>query len=278
MKKIYLLLLVIGISVISCRKGDAPEPIVLGEIINHFVSLEQAKKIAVLTSMFRYVSPKSSEKLMSTERGQKSLDTTKRKSIMNVKSVDFDQRNASFYIINYNDGGFAIVSGDDRTPPILAESEKSSFPVIEGGYYPSGLVAWLSNTNDKIKNIRKDNIKQSNATKAAWDEVKLQSKITTQGYVKTLADRDPEFPPCLVEGQVINTVYERVANVQTTWGQGVGYNDALDFQGCSSYSNGKPPVGCVATAVAQIMKFHQFPTAISWASMPLNYGQQPPRP
>ncbi|MDT0677294.1 C10 family peptidase [Autumnicola musiva] len=61
---------------------------------------------------------------------------------------------------------------------------------------------------------------------------------------------------------------------QTEWGQGVGYNDALDYAGCTQRSNGKPPVGCVATSIGQIMKYHQKPSTYSWIQMP-NIGGSP---
>ncbi len=37
--------------------------------------------------------------------------------------------------------------------------------------------------------------------------------------------------------------------------------------GCTSYSNGRAPAGCVATAVGQVMKYHGFPNTYNWAGM-----------
>jgi hypothetical protein len=58
----------------------------------------------------------------------------------------------------------------------------------------------------------------------------------------------------------------------TTWGQGYGYNNYTPNLGCSNYSNGNAPAGCVATATAQIMKYHQWPLSYNWSSMQNDYG------
>ena len=60
--------------------------------------------------------------------------------------------------------------------------------------------------------------------------------------------------------------------VQSIWGQGTGYNDLVPFGSCSSYSNGHYPTGCVATAVAQIMKYHEYPSSYNWSNMSNTIG------
>ena len=49
----------------------------------------------------------------------------------------------------------------------------------------------------------------------------------------------------------------------TKWNQGIPYNLSTTL-----YNGNHAPVGCVPLAVAQIMKFHQYPTTYSWNSMP----------
>ncbi len=55
--------------------------------------------------------------------------------------------------------------------------------------------------------------------------------------------------------------------LSTSWGQGVGYNDLAPNNGCSNYSNGRTPTGCVATAMSQIMKYYQYPSNYNWTQM-----------
>lgn len=61
-----------------------------------------------------------------------------------------------------------------------------------------------------------------------------------------------------------NEIYERVDPLLTTkWIQGSPYNLSVPLYGSSH-----PDLGCVAIAVGQIMKYHQWPSCYSWSSMP----------
>jgi len=48
---------------------------------------------------------------------------------------------------------------------------------------------------------------------------------------------------------------ERKVLLETRWNQGCGYNDWL-ADSCNNFFCNRPPVGCVATAMAQILKYH----------------------
>jgi len=60
---------------------------------------------------------------------EKSATTSplREKSIQEVFPVEDEEKNIVYYIINYNNGGFIIVSADERISPILAYSETSDF-------------------------------------------------------------------------------------------------------------------------------------------------------
>lgn len=51
--------------------------------------------------------------------------------------------------------------------------------------------------------------------------------------------------------------------LSTTWKQGRPYNLSIPL-----YQGDHPNVGCVAVAVGQIMKYHQWPSSFAWGSMP----------
>lgn len=81
-----------------------------------------------------------------------------------------------------------------------------------------------------------------------------------------LAAAPPEDEEIIVSG---GTVYEQVGPfLPTTWGQGERYNDELTSLQCENYLNGRPPTGCVATAMAQIMRYWQHPSTYNWSIMP----------
>ena len=78
----------------------------------------------------------------------------------------------------------------------------------------------------------------------------------------------PEDEEEIVSG---GTVYEQEGPLlSTTWNQGCGYNDLLDV--CSSGGScGRVWAGCTATAMAQVMRFWEYPQSYNWSLMP-NYS------
>jgi hypothetical protein len=65
-----------------------------------------------------------------------------------------DEKNVTvYYIINYTQGGYIILSADKRSIPILAYSEENNFPTNFEDY-PSELVDWLEFAKNQIKQIR----------------------------------------------------------------------------------------------------------------------------
>jgi len=83
----------------------------------------------------------------------------------------------------------------------------------------------------------------------------------------------PELPdgddPCN------NTHTEYGPLLSTKWNQSCGYNDYTPTEtqlGCSGLPCDRAYTGCVATAMAQVMKHHQYPSGYSWSNMPNTYG------
>ncbi|MGF1558117.1 MAG: C10 family peptidase, partial [Flavobacteriaceae bacterium] len=56
--------------------------------------------------------------------------------------------------------------------------------------------------------------------------------------------------------------------INARWNQWNGFNNTLENLGCSS-TGGRPPSGCVATAIGQVMRYHQHPSGYNWGAMPL---------
>lgn len=180
------------------------------------------------------------------------------KKVISIKSVpDENDGSNSYFIINYEKGGFLILAGDKRSEPILAYSENNGFP-LDLELYPTGLVGWLYETQVKIAKLKSEAKESSDFIKQRWLELENNNQ---------LKDEDPWEPDCtpytIIKGPYLNT----------TWGQDCGYNSETLLLTCS------PPLpcnhaltGCVATAMAQIMKYHEHPTNYDWSNMPNNYG------
>ena len=127
----------------------------------------------------------------------------------------------NFYIFK-NDEGFVIVSADDRTIPILAYSTEGTF---ESESIPENLSYWLSGYEQAIQAIIDEQAEPSEEIVRQWQE-------TLEGNLPQ--HKDVVIPELL----------------STKWDQDEPYNNL-----CPSGT----VTGCVATAMAQIMKYWEHP-------------------
>jgi len=206
-----------------------------------------------------------SELQMFPKHSNSSRSSNVKKRLKSSFSVSPDKSAASFYIFNYENGGFSIVSGDRRILPVLAFSDTNSFPT-DLSEYPSGLVAWMEGYNRKIKEVREQKTEPTPIVKASWESFER-----TGAFPNGRINGDPkpiQEPRCLGNGYVfLDRSDIKGPLTQTIWAQDEGYNDQLNDMGCSFYTNGKPPTGCVATATAQIMRYFQHPSTYNWSAM-----------
>jgi len=139
-----------------------------------------------------------------------------------TSSLKMTSRVNDLYIFNVdNDGGFVVVSNSERTVPILGFSETGSF---DPDNIPDNMKAWLQGYADQI----------------AWQE-KQGTGVTVSNAPKRNATHSTNEIQPLIE---------------TKWNQGAPYNNK-----CPLYQTGYRSVtGCVATAMAQVMNYHRWPT------------------
>ncbi len=128
------------------------------------------------------------------------------------------------YVFNVDDNnGFVIVSNDDRTVPILGFSESGSFNPDD---MPCNMRAWLQGYADEI----------------AW----LAEHGQTTSSLKKARQKAGSHSTAAI-----------APLTSTTWNQGTPYNNL-----CPKYKGtSKAATGCVATAMAQVMKYHEWPTS-----------------
>ena len=135
------------------------------------------------------------------------------------------EENAPYYVFNAQDNqGFVIVSGDDRAVPILGYADEGSF---DAENMPENVRSWLQGYADQIASL----------AKSAVNVVPEKRTAESQPYHAAI----PKI-------------------LKTVWGQDKPFNND-----CPLYiyeGTGYPTVtGCVATAIAQIMYHHKYPTA-----------------
>ena len=172
------------------------------------------------------------------------------------------RQSAAYYVFNVgNDEGFVIVSGDDRTEEILGYATTGHF---DAESLPDNMLDFLDAYAEAISRLPADSQERKTA--------KSSRKATKESVSPLLATR---------------------------WGQDSPFNaycPSLPYNGALV----KPVTGCVATLMAQIMAYHQWPeattkhipaysfsfngsqidedavpagTAIDWANIKNSYGQ-----
>ena len=141
-----------------------------------------------------------------------------------------------FYVFAAPEGGFVLVSGDDCVKPVLAYSVKNRF-VAEN--MPQHVVGFLMNYEKEIKWIKSHQPDAGQTTGVLRKGPGLQ-----RAEWRALLDGVAPQPSLAVVSPLLTT----------TWSQSPLYNDL-----CPSDTSGQAVTGCVATATAQVMKYHNHP-------------------
>ena len=126
--------------------------------------------------------------------------------------------------------GFALVAADDCVRPLLAYSMDGAF---DPGQMPDGVSAWIDGYQRETAAVVAAGIAPSAKVQAMW------------------------------KGALGAKNGNSVAPLMTTrWGQAPYYNQYSPYD---SIDSTRCPTGCVATAMAQIMRYWEYP-AIGWGS------------
>lgn len=134
---------------------------------------------------------------------------------------------ANLHIMNAEDGsGFVIVAADDVAHPILGSSDSGAF---QADNMPDNLRWWLSEYERQIQWAISNGLTSSEETRQEWSRLLTEQTTAAEVVVAPM--------------------------LHTQWGQEAPYNDMTPT------AAGKHcPVGCVATAVAQILKYYEYPS------------------
>ncbi len=155
-----------------------------------------------------------------------------RSSISETITLDYEGH-SSLYIVNFEGGGFVIVPADDAAIPVLGYSDKNQ--AVAEITHPA-VQEWFEDYHKQIHAAIQLN--ESNAeTLPLWNEIE-------NGDFS-------RYPMSRGVGALCTT----------TWNQGQYYNEQCPVDATSSAGNGHVWAGCVATAMAQIMKYYNSPTA-----------------
>ena len=142
------------------------------------------------------------------------------------------------YLFNMKDGGFVVVAGDDLSVPILGYSKTGHF---DASNEPAGVKALFGAYEKQIGLGRMKNAPTGPKSRSQWNALSIPlDKVALNKFRTTFAGTKDAGPL-----------------LKTHWGQGWPYNKMCPPD--PTGQGGHAAVGCVATALAQIMNYHQYP-------------------
>ena len=181
------------------------------------------------------------------------LGTTLGRSVSKVETFVNDQGQAIYYIIHVKPLGFVIVSADDSVEPIIGFADDGTFdPSFENPLWTlvhndlNGRIAATRNTIDlpgTVENSPQDALRQeSNDARSKWAHF-INMANSNQGEPRLMAQS------CLSDIRV-------APFVQSQWGQTFACGENC----FNYYIPNNYPCGCLATVIAQLMRYYEYPT------------------
>ena len=158
--------------------------------------------------------------------------------------------NPVYYIFNFSDKGFIVVSADDASTPVLAYS-------FDGTYsdenQPPQFVEWMKGYANQINYSVQHSLQADESVSSEWSQL--------------LSDEPARLSP-------LKPMLEVSPLLLSTWDQGSPYNDLCPADPAGP--GGKVWAGCVATAMSQVMYYYGWPqTGLGYhCYYPSGYPQQ----
>jgi hypothetical protein len=207
--------------------------VILLMILVTFIGLAYGKKVDVNTALTvarQFMVNKAVPGILVNIRN---LSLTYTSVPANAPKAPSGESVAYYYVFNINSTqGFVIVSGDDVVEPILGYSNQKSF---DPDHIPAHVAAWLKGYEDQIQFAIDRQMQPTSKIMAKWASYRNNTNH--------------------------NPVYRGPAGVsplvQTTWNQNPYYNDMCPYD---NNAGELTVTGCVATAMAQVLKYWNSPT------------------
>lgn len=138
------------------------------------------------------------------------------------------------YIYNVGSHGFVMVSGNMALPPILGYSNSENFPDLD--LAPENYASWIQHYRDMVDYAEAMNVQPEAEVLRQWDDA-LQGRFADRGAA------------------TVNPL------ITTHWNQDCYYNEYCPSTGGGWWGGpcGHVYAGCVACAMAQVMKYWNHP-------------------
>lgn len=259
----------------------------------HFVSVSQASKVGSL-----FLNNNGNGNCVHTRNSSVVPEATSDKTAREIRTIYNENGVPCMYVINYESGGFVIVSATKNYYPILAYSETGSMNVEEA--MKTGFSVWSEKTIQKIVESSSwggDSQAEFQRMWVAYDKQEVEvapldalndgvlfrqrmnelyelcpgysfGPLTSARSFLSQSEYDSYVEKAELYGSPLEFTivgykrdpHERVGPlINTVWSQKSPFN-GLCPQNCLA--------GCVAIAVAQIMRYHEWPATYNWSDMP----------
>lgn len=150
-----------------------------------------------------------------------------------------------YYVYNLTGGGYVVVSGTTALEPVIGYSEQGT--ITPEGTLPDGLRYWLGYAAEAAAYA------EQHPEAVAPHPAKAARHGVTPGmnYAKGI-DYNKDIAPLLENSPI--------GNIQ--WGQDAPYYDQCPMKG-----GRRCYTGCMATAMSQVLAYHQYPKNYDWAEI-----------
>ena len=178
---------------------------------------------------------------------QKHDPSVKTTGALRVSSVARANGLSNLYIVERTDkAGFVVISADDRVQPVLAYSTTN----VAGDEIPINALDWFRGYDGEIAYCVSNNVQATEEVRAQWNQL-----IGNQAQTPAPNSQNGVLDVPLGTQSNNNAVVGPL--LTTAWNQAPLYNNYCPYD--SNYGE-RTVVGCVATAMAQIMKYWNYPT------------------
>lgn len=151
-----------------------------------------------------------------------------------------------YYVYNLPAGGYVVVSGTTALQPVIASSDHGT---IAPDRLPDGLRYWLGYAAEAAQYA------EQHPEAAAPHPAKARRGIMP-GVTLAKPDYSKDVAPLLE--------HSKIGNIQ--WAQDAPYNDQCPMKGGQRCFT-----GCMATAMSQVLAYHQYPMSYDWSEILASY-------
>lgn len=163
--------------------------------------------------------------------------------VKDITRFDIDET-AYVFVVNMNEGGWFLCSGDYSSVPIIAYRESGSLDLT--GKLSPHTQAWLKTVRDQIVNNRNLDSETARANRNDW----IKSKQT-----RLFRDGEPDTGDVqiVISTEVLRNDYYP-GLTETTWDQGYPYNNSLPKINTTT----RCVAGCAVVALSQLLYYTHF--------------------